>query len=142
MMIQTPTKRASLNFEPNASTDPSALIEVQDQARFELGKRPWLAPKIYDHRCVNAFTKANDIYALGFIFEMLIDFWTVIIKIHMEDSLFVHPKDERIKLILQKIDQWMKLPDLESKQSATEIWLFFIDMEIICVIFRSVILMS
>ena len=28
--IQRPTKQASLNFEPNASTDPSALIEVQD----------------------------------------------------------------------------------------------------------------
>ena len=29
-MIQTLTNQASLNFEPNASTDPSALIEVQD----------------------------------------------------------------------------------------------------------------
>ena len=49
MMIQTPTKQASLNFEPNASTNPSALIEVQDQARFKLQKIPWLALEIYDH---------------------------------------------------------------------------------------------
>ena len=30
MMIQTPTKPASLIFDPNTSTYPSALIEVQD----------------------------------------------------------------------------------------------------------------
>ena len=30
MMIQTPTKQASLNFEPIASTDLAALVEVQD----------------------------------------------------------------------------------------------------------------
>ena len=69
MMIRMPTpKRGSLNFESNASTDPSALVEVQDRARFELQKRPWLAPEIYDHNCADAFTKASDIYALGFIF--------------------------------------------------------------------------
>ena len=45
----------------------------------------------------------------------------------MGDSFFVHQKDERIKLILQKLDQWMKLPDSESRQSAAKIWLFFIE---------------
>ena len=58
---------------------------------------------------------------------MLIDFCTATIEIHMGDSHFVHPKDERIKLILEKIDQWMKLPDCESRKSAAEIWLFFIE---------------
>ena len=45
----------------------SAQIEVQAQVRFELGKRPWLSLEIYDHKCADAFTKANDVYALGFI---------------------------------------------------------------------------
>ena len=102
MMIQTPTKQASLNFELNASTDLSALIEVQDQARFKLQERPWMAPEIYDHRCVDAFTKAGDVYALGFIFEMLIDFWTTAIKIHMGDSLFSHPKMKESNLFFKK----------------------------------------
>ena len=84
MLIQMPTKHASLNFESNANTDLAALVEVQE---------------IYDHNCADAFTKSSDIYALKFIFEMLIDFWTAVVKIHMADSLFVHPEDERIKLI-------------------------------------------
>ena len=111
----------------DASTNPNTLIELQDQARFKLEKRPWLAPEIYDHRFVDAFTKASDVYALGFIFEMLIDFWIAVLKIHMGDSPFVHPKDEIIKLILQKDDQWMNLLERESKQIATKIWLFFIE---------------
>ena len=66
-----------------------------------------MALEINDQICEDAFSKANDIYTLKFIFEMLIDFWTIVIKIHMADSLFVHLEDERIKLVLQKIDQWM-----------------------------------
>ena len=125
VMLRTPSKRPAKNFVRNASANPMAVVDAENAAKTEFVKRPWLAPEMYNPYCADAYTKASDIYALGFVFQMAVDFWVAARKLWMEDKGLYHPAQENMTWILSKVSTWMKVEEEESRRNAVEILLFF-----------------
>ena len=107
-MLRTPSKWPANNFVRNASANPMAVVDTENAAKTESVKRPWLAPEMYNPYCADAYTKASDIYALGFVFQMAIDFWVGARKCWMEDEGIYHPDEEKMTWLSSKVSTWMK----------------------------------
>ena len=75
LLLKTPKKRISLNFVFEAEKNLEKVAVAKPKANRERLKRGWLAPELYDPFLVDAYTEASDIYALGYLLQVLYDFW-------------------------------------------------------------------
>ena len=66
-----------LNYVFEADKNPAKVAEAKIYAERERHKRPWLAPELYDPFLADAYTQASDVFALGYLFECLYEFWQI-----------------------------------------------------------------
>ena len=82
----------------------------------------WLAPKLYDHLLANAYSQASDVYALGYLFETLYEFWKKAQELWMggitEDATIMDK-------IQYKVRSWMTVWDCEERKSMLQVVEFF-----------------
>ena len=64
-------------------------------------------------------------YALGYLFQMAVDFWSAARRLYMGEGDLNHPDHRNMDLILSKVSSWMRLEDPTCRRSAAEVLLFF-----------------
>lgn len=121
-MLRLPKKRASLNFVAEADKHPDKVAQAQSTARVERQKRGWMAPELYDPFCANAYSGASDVYALGYLFNVLHEFWVVAQRKWMQ-----HTDVEQITMetIMYKVKNWMYIENREERKPILQVASFF-----------------
>ena len=91
----------------------------------EIARQTWLALELYDPFVSNAFDKASDIYALGYLLQQLYEFWQKgqeLWSVHMQYAT-------QMEEIHIKNRQWM-LVAREERKSIFHILEFFRSLKI------------
>lgn len=122
LLLRAPKKRASLNFVFDADKNPEKVAEANVYADRERPKRGWLAPELYDPFLVDAYTPASDVYALGYLLEVLHEFWKKAQELWMDNS--VHDK-ATMEAIQYRVRNWMYLQDRFERKSILQVAEFF-----------------
>ncbi|KAI5054163.1 hypothetical protein GOP47_0030942 [Adiantum capillus-veneris] len=125
MMLRTLAKRETINYLYPSAQSNSTVLDAQRARNVEMAKRPWIAPKLYDPRCTDAYTKASNIYALGYLFDMLANFWSAARKVYFPKEVFHHLDEDVMRATRIKVDCWMKLKEWEQRRNASYVLLFF-----------------
>ena len=117
-----PSKQQSLNFVVDADKNPTRAAKAKALGDRERHKQPWLAPELYDHLLVDAYSKASDVYALGYLFKALYEFWKKAQELWMGGII----EDTTIMDNIQyKFRSWMTLRDCEERKSMLQVVEFF-----------------
>lgn len=105
-----------------ADKNPEKVAEAKSRADQERHKRGWLAPELYDPVLEDAYTMASDVYALGYLLQVLYDFWKIAQELWMGGSTHnVATMDS----ILNKVRNWMLNPNRDERKSLLHIADFF-----------------
>ena len=117
-----PNKQSSLNFVFEADKNPTKAAKAKAYADRERHKRPWLAPELYDPLLADAYSQASDVYALGYLFESLYEFWKKAQELWMGGIT----EDMAIKNKIQyKVRSLMTVRDCEERKSMLQVVEFF-----------------
>ena len=120
LLLRKPKKRLSLNFVFEADKHPEQVAEAQSKADREHLKRGWLAPKLYDPILADAYTEASDVYALGYLLQVLYDFWWRIAQ-QLWMGGTAYGGATIMDAILHKVNSWMMLRNREEQKSLVQI---------------------
>lgn len=117
--------RPSLEYMLGADEESKVVLdERRRHGETERRKRPWMAPEIYDPLCQNAYTKASYVYALGWLFSLMIEFWKVFQSHFFHTIPSDHPDYKRIWLIEEKVNRRMLNDDRDTRISMLELDIF------------------
>ena len=98
------------------------MITLQAHFTGERHKQSWLEPELYNHLLAHAYSQASDVYALGYLFKALYEFWKKSQELWMggitEDTTIMDS-------IQYKVKNWMTLWDLEERKSMLQVVEFF-----------------
>ena len=121
-MLRMPKKQPSLNFVQEPKKNPDKVAEGQALANREQHKRPWMAPELYNVFLADAYTQASDVYAIGYLFEALHDFWKKGQELWMDG---ITHNAAMMDQIINKVKNLMLLPDAAERKSMVQIAEFF-----------------
>ena len=117
-----PSKQQLFNSVFEVEKNPTRAVEAKTYANREQHKWPWLAHELYDHLLVDAYSEASDVYAIGYLFKALYEFW----KKGQELWMGSITKDTAIMdKIPYKVRFWMILRDCEERKSMLQVVDFF-----------------
>ena len=80
------------------------MAQEQSKADRERLKRGWLAPKLYDPFLVDSYIQESNVYALGYLLQVLYDFWKTAQELWMGGTTFYVAM---MDAILYKVNNWM-----------------------------------
>lgn len=125
LMLRVGKKRKSLTFVFDAAKNLTLVAERVIWAEREKTRKPWLAPELFDPRSDDAWSKASDVYALGYLLDQLFDFWKVAQKIWMQNSIIVPLDLEIMERISFQVRQNIYILAAEKRKPLPEILKFF-----------------
>ena len=77
-----------LNFVFEGEKNPKNVVEAKSKADIEHLKAGWLAHELYDSFLAGACTEASNVYALGYLLQVLFDFWKTTQELWMDGTTF------------------------------------------------------
>ena len=117
-----PSKQQLLNFVVDVDKNPTRAVEPKAYTNREQHKQLWLAPELYNCLLPYAYSQASDVYALGYLFETLYEFWKKAQELWMGGIT----KDATIMDKIQyKVRSWMTVRDREERKSMLQVVKFF-----------------
>ena len=121
-LLKKPKKRISLNFVFEADKHLEQVAEAQSKADREHLKRGWLAPELYDPILADAYKQDSDVYALGYLLQVLYEFWRIAQQLWMGGMAY---DAATMDAILHKVNNSMMLHNCEEQKSLVQIVDFF-----------------
>ena len=80
-----------------------------------------MALGLYDPYLTLAYTKASYVYALGYLFLMMIEFWKFGQREFMQSEWTEHPDWRRIYLLEDQVTRRMFIPNIPERVSLLEL---------------------
>lgn len=125
LLLRVGKKRRSMTFVFDADMNAEAVAEKVIWGQREQRARPWLAPELLDPLNENAYTRASDIYAVGYLLQHLYNFWKVAQRIWMQNSIIVPPDVDLMERIKFEVQHGMLIESAELRKPLPEILEFF-----------------
>ena len=92
--------RPSETYTGTGSEDPEVIKDIRrKEGALQQRSRPWMAPKLYEPYLASAYKKASNVYALGYLFSIMIEFWKYGQREFMQSEWTEHPDWRRIYLL-------------------------------------------
>lgn len=105
-------------FDPDNNKERFEEKRVQGQR--ERRDKPWLAPEICDPLQTSAYSKESDVYALGWLLDVLIDFWKGASKYYLKGDIML-PDHHKLEALGHKITHCMLCDNKAERQLLHEI---------------------
>lgn len=122
LMLLEGQYRPSELYTAKELEDPEPIKDIRRKEGAALQrKRPWMAPELFDPYMLRAFTKASDVYALGYLFLMMVEFWKYGQREFLNSEWTEHPDWRRIYLFEDQITRRMLVDNILERVSLVEL---------------------
>ena len=120
LLLRAGKTRASMFYVFEPENHKEVVVERRVQGQKELRDKPWLAPELCDPLQNSAYSKESDVYALGWLLEVLIDFWKGVSKSFFHGNIML-PDQNKLEVLSHKITYSMLCNNKAERKSLHEI---------------------
>ena len=114
--------RPSETYTDAGFGDPDVIKDIRRREEaLQQRTRPWMALELYDPYLTLAYTKASYVYALGYLFLMMIEFWKFGQREFMQSEWTEHPDWRRIYLLEDQVTRRMFVANIPERVSLLEL---------------------